>query len=104
MDEFFSLLHPSDEMESVRSEYGSIDSPMALLSQQVELEALLEAGLDLDFHSPEYAKFRMEAGMQPENVEATSPCKACTLNSDADSIFDISGTTSFFVVSLVQIK
>lgn len=69
-----------------------LDSPHALLSHQVELEALLEAGLELDFHSPEYAKFRMEG---QEKVDEISPSK-CNLDppSDSDSIFDISGTSA----------
>jgi len=77
-----------------RSERGELHSPLsALLSQQVKLEAWMEGGVELDFHSPEYAKFRVEQ----EDMEEISPYykefyswdSPC---SDSNSILDISGT------------
>jgi len=99
------LLQGIDEMDPVAvagSECGELDSPLALLSHQVELEALMEAGLELDFHSPEYAKFRME---QENDELVISPSKELysldSPSSDSDSIFDISGT--FFITWRVLI-
>lgn len=84
-------------MDPGMTECGELDSPVALLLQQLKLEVEMEAGLleSLDFHSPEYAKFRVEGEMQENNVEVISPCKGFSQDSpsDSDSIFDISGNS-----------
>lgn len=72
--EFMSLLRdPSPPEEN--SESGE-DSPRAQLLKQFEQEALVEGGLELNFHLPEYAKFRMEAAQDSNKSDVTTPSSA----------------------------
>ncbi|XP_024373329.1 uncharacterized protein [Physcomitrium patens] len=61
--EFLSLLRDDVSSVAATSQSGE-DSPRALLLQQFEQEALIEGGLDFNFHLPEYAKFRVEGAQE----------------------------------------
>lgn len=63
--EFMSLLRDSSP-PCEHSESGE-DSPRAQLLKQFEQEALIEGGLELNFHLPEYAKFRVEGAQENKN-------------------------------------
>lgn len=85
-DEFLSLL--MDERSSVACSSESADySPRALFLQQLEQEALIEGGLELNFHLPEYAKFRM-GGMQDKVDESPSRKDNKDSPLDSDTIAD----------------
>ncbi|KAG0619767.1 hypothetical protein M758_4G163300 [Ceratodon purpureus] len=72
--EFLSFLRGErgPALDNYESGEDAPDSPRALLLQQFEQEALIEGGLELNFHLPEYAKFRVE-GAQSEKNDASRP-------------------------------
>lgn len=72
--EFLSFLRGERGLALDNSESGEDvpDSPRALLLQQFEQEALIEGGVELNFHLPEYAKFRVE-GAQEKNDASRPP-------------------------------
>jgi hypothetical protein len=73
--EFLSFLRFERGSAAENSESGEDvpDSPRALLLQQFEQEALVEGGLELNFHLPEYAKFRVEGAQEKSNGSRLLP-------------------------------
>jgi len=100
--EFLNLLRdPSPPVE--HSESGE-DSPRAQLLKQFEQEALIEGGLELNFHLPEYAKFRVEGAQENDKSDANAglldqPAASPFVPDNVTDVFDNAG---WFWFSLLQ--